>query len=307
MKSIRAIRFLVLVSMLVAGALQAAPVTVTVMPGLTYYDGPEKLTGKLVFLLQHDDTVNFDTASNLETTASIYEFDLAKTNLHEVINSPCGGLYTSIGSDLICVTYSHNFRVESYPNRKSETNVIVYSESKKKVVHLGLKAVPTRVRIIDNHIFFDLGDIAYPATNIFEYDDNTGQTSCVTNLPDYKQGNGVGFDGNEIGFKGQDNLIQSEGFTLANSSGKVLHRFSRIHSLLSASGTEYWLYQISPDRHYAVVKLATNVTRKSTGDIWGGETYYLVNVSTGETRVLLKDEIAAKTTSHTWAGIQWIQ
>jgi hypothetical protein len=65
-----------------ATTLQAG--STNLLPGIMYYDGPEKLTGKLVFLFEHNrPTGEFDIPTNTLKAASIYEFDLSdgKMNL----------------------------------------------------------------------------------------------------------------------------------------------------------------------------------------------------------------------------------
>ena len=102
MKSIQAIRFLVLVSMLLAGALQAG--STNLLPGITFYDGPEKLTGKLVFLVQSNYFEDeFFVATN--SSPSIYEFDLQYKKLTKVIDCPYGRTIYSHDGDIFCIIF----------------------------------------------------------------------------------------------------------------------------------------------------------------------------------------------------------
>ncbi len=289
--------------MLVAGALQAAPVTV--MPGLTYYDGSEKLSGKLVFLLQHD----YQVESNSETAASIYEFDLTTKVLHEITKAPRGFFHSSTNGELFFVNYwsgiyqhDYNFHIDN------QTKIFVYSKTTKESKIVKLKSAPVRSIVIGNRIVNQLDDVG--STNIVEYDAATGKTSQLASIPSDEQDNGRCYNGDAIGFKGQYYPIEPEGCTLINDSGKILHRFSWLHTLFSGNGTEYTVSQLSPDRHYAVVRLETALKRKFIRDpdlpSGSGNTYYLVDVSTGKTRVLIQDELEAKS-SASLCGIQWVQ
>ena len=308
MKSIQAIRFLVLVSMLLAGALQAAPVTV--MPGLTYYDGPEKLTGKLVFLIHHD----YQVESNSEIAASIYEFDLAAKTLHEITKAPRGSFLSSTNGELYCVNYWSGIYQKDYGrNINNQTNLFVYSKLTKEIKIVDLKYAPMMIKIVGDRILARFDDVVYRGyTNIFEYNITSGRIAWLVKMPDDQQDNCKYFNGVSIGFRGIYDPIEPEGFTLVTDSGKKLHRFSWFHDLFHGDGSGgYTISQMSPDRHFAVVKLGTRVKRKAGEDygVYGsGNTYYLVDVSTGKTRVLIQDELEAKSTASLcpW-GIRWVQ
>ena len=62
------LRFLLLLLVVIG---HAAEPPKKLLPGVTYYDGPEKLTGKLTFLLRRDARLE----TNTDSTASIYEFE----------------------------------------------------------------------------------------------------------------------------------------------------------------------------------------------------------------------------------------
>jgi hypothetical protein len=76
----------------------ASPGT-NVLPGLTYYTGPEKLTGKLVFLLSEGPDDEDDTAR----TGTIYDFNLEGGVLRRVTDAPSGSLFASTSGSLYCV------------------------------------------------------------------------------------------------------------------------------------------------------------------------------------------------------------
>src|SRR6185295_1904066 len=69
MNSSRFLAVLFLICFAVTGSIAA---TNQLLPGLTYYPGKEKLTGKIAFLISHDDTEQ----TNYLKAASIYEIDL---------------------------------------------------------------------------------------------------------------------------------------------------------------------------------------------------------------------------------------
>src|ERR1035437_7559004 len=65
MKTFASVGLLILVILLSScGTTTTTTTSMNLLPGLTYYDGPEKLTGKLIFLLQHNKPKNeFDVRS----------------------------------------------------------------------------------------------------------------------------------------------------------------------------------------------------------------------------------------------------
>jgi hypothetical protein len=102
-------------------------------------------------------------------------------------------------------------------------------------------------------------------------------------------------DGKYIFFEGPDNPVK--GYRLVSSawshetaeerkanSGDVksLHSFGK---LVALTGGAYWLQQMSPCRRYALVRLS------STGGTGATSSYFIVNVSTGDTRMLLRDTV----------------
>jgi hypothetical protein len=117
-KFVPPIRFLPLFPLFVATVLHAA--STNLLPGIIYHDGPEKLTGKLVFLVQHDYTVE----TNCESAASVYEFDLQKKRFSKIINSPVGQFDISPEGNAFCtIFWKGNFGMGK------DTNVFVFSEN----------------------------------------------------------------------------------------------------------------------------------------------------------------------------------
>ena len=81
----RNIRSLLGIGLLLVGTLQGATPT-HLLPGVTYYDGPEKLTGKLVFLVGSKPL----SSPQQEMSATLYEFDLQKRVLRRMTMAPGG-------------------------------------------------------------------------------------------------------------------------------------------------------------------------------------------------------------------------
>jgi hypothetical protein len=146
------IRLLVLPALMLAGALHAASAT-NLLPGITFYNGPEKLTGKLVFLLQHNKPKGeFDVPVNSLTAASIYEFDLSQKKLQKVTDSPFGHFVSTDDGNTICVMcWLGEWR------QNNNTNAFIYSKFLGLSRFLKLEAQPQDSTVILNdHVFFVL-------------------------------------------------------------------------------------------------------------------------------------------------------
>jgi hypothetical protein len=360
MKRIPAFRLLALFSFMITSGLHASQIES--FPGTTYYDGPEQLTGKLIFISQHyKPKGDFDLPVNGPAASSIYEFDLQQKKLHKLADSPNGILTVSRDGNTFCVV--HQFGI----GQESRTNVFIYSKSSglSRTVHL--ESPPGRTAAFSGHIFIEVGEnmfhqrlvdydiakdlirqIELPDASKWEYQDydrihaSPGQTNIL-----HFQYNGFGkrlaegkdyptgiysldintgairpflvgslavdrdddsfwfktFEGNCISFSGGDGA-PFNGFKLVSTDWsyvgsdeivkddkenniKILHQFSKLEAALKSTG-EYQLIQTSPDLHYAWVK---------TGE---GGTYYLVDVSTGKTRVLFK-------TDESVTMVRWVQ
>lgn len=359
MKTFASVGLLILVILLSGcGTTTTTTALTNLLPGITYYDGPEELTGKLVFLVQHDYTVT----SNSETAASIYEFDLSQKRLRKATDSPVGTLIAAREGDTLCV----NYWLGKFGIGKA-TNVFIYSNAKEATQIVHLEGEPQNTIILGNHVFIELKGYDYPRpgyyltqnsmpveTKIVDYDIAAGKlkpfnfTDADTNQPgeyggiyrlgdllyfhysyqgaktnaaskhnltgdysfDVRTGNiskvkdldtryehflFKTFDGNDIGFDGSGWPI--EGSKLIFSSGKTLHRFGRACQLL----------QISPDRHFAFVESIEPVSSRKFSQLPGTIIiYYLVDVSNGKTRVLLKDETVVTTRSSMWGQLYWV-
>jgi len=371
MQLIIKLSFILVVLLLLSGCgtTSTTSKTVHLVPGMTYYDGPEKLSGKLVFLLRHD----YNQRYNDDAAASIYKFDLVENKLTKLTDCPNGIFISSEGGNEFCVNYG----LGDYDEKKV-TNVFVYSESLHQNRIVRLVAPPNRMSVIDSgHAFFevqnkkgvklidyniasakeqvvefsdsstweyqDYGDVLVPPHNTnnvhfnyksygkrlsegkdyprgyYVFDINTGKIlgpATLSNDEYDKSRIFKTFDGRFIFFEGSGSPV--EGFKLVSSplddyatqsedpkrqNVKVLHNFSRLPAI--GYGI-YLLTQMSPDGHYALVRLEEPTIRKS-GMLPGFvNTYYLVDVTNGDTRILLKDETDKKTNSSIFT-VYWVQ
>ena len=317
--------FSLLILLLNGDVLRAGPNT-NVMPGMTYYMGAENLGGKLVFLVQHDYTVE----TNSEAAASIYEFNLSQRQLKKVADCPNGQFVPSFEDGTFCVIY---------PFGKwgigKDTNVFVYSEILGLSRLTNVESSPQDTVVAGGHIFFKLQGYNFPnpgyyltksnnptETKLLDYD-AAGNQMKIADFSDVRWQNQQSarftyqsFDGHYIFFEGKNAPI--EGTALVSSSWnfrdandkdpkgentKILHRFSA----LSMFAGIYELLQLSPDRHYALIRLIKPITNKKFSE-WPGstKTYYLVDVLTGKTSVLLEDDSEA-VTSGSISKVWWVQ
>jgi len=123
-------------------------------------------------------------------------------------------------------------------------------------------------------------------------------------------------DGRYIGFEGADGPI--EGHKLISSPVdefrpermdpkrsliKLLKNFSGFRTWMGGS---YSLEQMSPCRHYALVRLEEPTVATKMGGPGSVNTYFIVNASTGETEVLVKDDVRKKIVGYAsefhWVG-----
>ena len=129
------------------------------------------------------------------------------------------------------------------------------------------------------------------------------------------------FDGRYVFFEGPDQPIA--GFKLVsctvdhfdsesrhpkgeNPEGgkvKVLKSFSRLSDLF---GSGYMISQMSPDGRFVVVRQKTASTPKTEMQEGRAITYFLVDATTGATRVFLKDEVEHRTKG-SLSAIRWIR
>jgi hypothetical protein len=123
----------------------AAPQQTKLLPGVTYYGGPEKLNGTLTFLLQHDSRQETNAASS----ASVYEFDLASKALRKVVDAPMGLFIPSREGGGFCV-------VDQPGNwfRSRATNAFVFSKSCGLSRTVTLHSEPQLVALSAQHAFF---------------------------------------------------------------------------------------------------------------------------------------------------------
>ena len=364
------VRFLALCFVLLAtGCATQRPASTTLLPGITYYQGPERLLGKLVFLKTHD-TSNLE---NSESAASIFEFDFLENTLKSSIAAPVGNLFTSGDGDIAGVIYWNGAW-----RKGNATNAFVYSYARKERRIINLEIVPQEIAAVGGHVFFRLyksrGNgasfdrlldydtvsderqwvefpgaskwevngywmLSVPAgsTNKLQFyyshggkrlvagrdyrvgdyrlDVRTRQIEAVPEVEDSVGDAGsVAFDGRRVFFLGPNS--PAVGFVLVSSPWdsssskqrdpkgehlKVLHRFPKAAVL---GGGSFVLSRISPCRRFALVRLQMPATSRSGMPGWVS-TYYVVNVSNGDTRILLKEEVERVTTGSV-STMHWV-
>lgn len=140
------------------------------LPGLFFYDSPESLTGKLVFLAGTN-----QIPSTNANHAAVYEFDLQKKVLHKVVDAPAGILIPSSDGGAFCVLYGED------PNSHLiGTNAFIYSEYHKRACIVSLGNPPRQTVVVSNHVFFrvESGDGKH-GTHIVDYDIYRGAKQTV--------------------------------------------------------------------------------------------------------------------------------
>jgi hypothetical protein len=144
------------------------------LPGLTYYDGHEEMTGNLAVLLRHD----AETDTNSRTAASIYEFDLARKSLRKLTDSPSGQFFVSDAGDTFCVIYPLRYGVA-----KNNTNAFIYLGSKGQARTIKLDSTPSMTVAVGTHVFFELEATDFArqtqASRILDYDATVDQRRTV--------------------------------------------------------------------------------------------------------------------------------
>jgi len=103
-----------------AGAAQAKT---QLLAGLTYYDFPEALGGKLVFVYGG----SASALSSNELSSGLYEFDLATKKLRKLCDSPPGYLHVSNEGEIACIVSG---RISGF-GKYVAVQAFVYSEGQK--------------------------------------------------------------------------------------------------------------------------------------------------------------------------------
>lgn len=326
---ILSVTFLLLFSFMGAVDISYASQSTNIMPGVKYYVGTEKLDGKLVFLVQHD----YTSWNNSGAAAIIYELDLANGQIKPITDCPYGRFIPAHDGKTYAVVYMTGDAAAGYG---SDTNIFVYSKALGLSRTTNIECSPQDSFIADGCAFFKLEGYNFPSvghyltqsnkpteTKLVVYD-ITNNRVRIADLPYSHYRNQESepfsfksFDGQHIFFEGRNAPI--EGTTLVSSpldfsdalvddpkgeKARVLHRFS----LLGPFSGLYELMQMSPDRRYALIRLLKPVSHRkySKEDQGTTQTYYLVDVSNGETRVLLEDKSVAETKSSV-SEVWWVQ
>jgi len=154
----------------------------------------------------------------------------------------------------------------------------------------------------------------------YSLDVATGDIRWFAELPDDKDDEGYTYrtsDGRYVFFEGPDTPFR--GFRLVSSTWdvvetrnkdpkggklKVLKSFSK---WLAPGSSGYMISQISPDGRYVLVRLEEPSAPKSPTQPGGWmNTYFLLDVSNGETRVLLKEDVQHATRG-SMSAVRWVE
>jgi hypothetical protein len=128
----------------VPSLLQAA---ISVLPGVTYYEGSEQLNGRFAFLVRHDAVIE----TNFATAASIYTFDLSQKKLREVTGAPKGSFVSADCGDMFCVV----FRPGNW-FRSADTNVFIYSDNLRQPRTVSLERPVKQLLAAGGHVFLEV-------------------------------------------------------------------------------------------------------------------------------------------------------
>ncbi len=137
--------------------------TTNLLPGVTFHDGPEELSGKLVFLVSREPR----RTAHETNSASIYEFHLHEKRLRNVCDAPGGEFVPSVdGRSLYSVRYWTRGGDPS-----SATNVFIYSDVLGKARLLYLRKPPEDIVLFGGRVFVQTPQILFSeGTKILEYD-----------------------------------------------------------------------------------------------------------------------------------------
>jgi hypothetical protein len=327
MKVIQSIAYLLLFLFLVVDT-SSADSSTNIMRAVTYYFGTENLGGKLVFLVEHE----YNSMTNSKTAATIYELDLLRGQERPITDCPNGQFISSSSGKMFAVVYMVGDSAAGYG---SDTNVFVYSEALGLGRTTNIECSPQDCFIADGYVYFQLEGYNFPSdghylsrsnrlteTKLVLYDVTNNQVR-IADVPyshfrnqETEPYSFKAFNGQYIFFKGRNapiegtvllssplDSIESEIDDPKGEKVKVLHRFP----MLGPYSGAYELLQLSPDRHYALVRILKPLTGKGFSDRSGSnKTYYLVDTSTGKTRVLLEDKSEADTKSSV-SKVWWVQ
>ncbi len=287
---------------LAASLFSALAGTTNLLPGVTFHDGPEELPGNLVFLIGRE-TGRLGQGTN---PAAIYQFNVQKRELRKVCDAPGGWFVPSRdGRSLFSVYYSTNYAAASPVH-----NVFLYSDEPKLSRTLTLPAAPSPTLLTGGHAYF--GIHSYEADRsvdyVIDYDPVIDAKRVVSTQESPLNGPealGVNFrsaDGRFVFFQGRDAPIH--GTRLVSSPRTVFETrnddaerkdVSVLKEFPPVKGGQYTLWQMSPCRRYALVRLSTP-SRSLFASSRGGyqNNYFLVVLSTGKTRTLLEDQTVEK-------------
>ena len=342
----------------------------TLLPGLTYYDGPVSLGGRLVFLL-------CELREPRKTTAqavSLYEFDLKRKELRRVMPCPGGLLACSRSGNLYCILHGQDRYDYSWG-----TNVFVYSPNLQRTNTVELSRAPWATIFVGEQVFFRVptadgygilryhlasnqlsrvelkGASNYERQNydhLHPVDDtanalhfwynhygrrliegqdynpgyysfalDTGEITWVAVVENRPLGHlglvPTAFDGSEVFFAGPAGGSPIEGAKLVSSDkgfwgnmahdpkGKHLKVLKQFSPTAKLSGISFFLRQVSPCGHYAFVERYAPITKSKSGMGSRVSSYYVVDVSTGKTWLMLESHVEQDTQA-TISEVHWV-
>ena len=117
------------------------------LSGLTFYDGREMLSGKLVFLAAGGVLPGNQGPMN----ATVFEYDLGKGKLQKVTCCPGGRLFVSSQAEVCCVVYREGSR-RNDPN----AGVFLFSCFQPNPEIIKLEQEPKTVVVFTNNVFFEI-------------------------------------------------------------------------------------------------------------------------------------------------------
>jgi hypothetical protein len=314
----------------------------TVVAGLTLYECPEPLTGKLLFLVDTNRTA-FQKPRRGDT-ATVYECNLADRTIRNVTSAPNGVFVPSAQGDTFAVHWAepnpaaHTYDIKAWgysEHTRQARSTTLYSD--------GNSYMPGSTVVVGESAFFDVWSRSGGGPGILRFNFSTGEktflelprgtapaqhqaednmnvlhvqggwrswygfdvltgqiapVNCTKELSEFRcpDGGYVLFEGSEAPINGFT-LVSSPADSFHTQLGdvdrkrvRVLKQFSRL------SGGDYSLNALSPCGRYALV-----CHNEAMGDGWG-RTYYVINASSGDAWVLLKDEVCRKT----GGSVSWV-
>jgi len=285
----KTVRGVLLAGCLVALAVLPMRAHTNLLTGLLYYDPPATLQGRLMFLYSAD--------GYWSSNAKIYEFDLVSRSLRFLTESPGGDFDVAKDGQTFCVRYGSVNGFGLFI-----TNAFIHSVRLQQSRVLTFQQRPAKVTFMDDHVCFHfdrhvcdysmrtglLNQRVSPSGRTGERGEDNPRADAADDFHPF------GFrarDGSWLFFQGGDGALQGNRLVLSpvnefdtqyeDPKGKNVRVLKRFPKLCRGS---YNLDQLSPCGRYALVRRSL-----PSGDAWGN-TYYVVNIESGQTQVLIEDK-----------------